>query len=153
MMREIKVQDRAPDFHLPGHDGTAYKLSDYRGQTVVIAFFPSAFNPVCAEEHACFVDAGTLLDKMDAQVFGISVDQMWSLKAFAASHDIQYPLLSDFPRGMVGRQFGVFLDEHSYHARWTFVVDPEGRIAFIQKNELGEVPDVDEIVEAVKETI
>ncbi len=152
-MREVKVQDRAPDFELKGHDGQMYKLSDYRGQTVVLVFYPHAFSPVCAEEHACIVDASDQLNKLDAQVMGISVDQTFSLKAFAASGNIGYPLLSDFPRGMVGRLYGAYLDDHGYHARWTFVVDPEGRIAFIQRNEIREVPDIDEIVEAVKETV
>jgi peroxiredoxin len=82
------------------------------------------------------------------------VDSHHSHRAFAAARGISYPLLADFhPKGEVGRRYGVYLDDKGYHARWTFVIDPEGRIAFIQKNGHNEVPDVDEVLAAVKETV
>ncbi len=154
MTRELQVQDRAPDFELKGQDGQAYRLSEYKGQPVVLAFYPSDFSSVCGEEHACFVDNMAQLSKLDAQVLGVSVDSHHSHRAFAQARGITYPLLADFhPKGAVGRTYGVYLDEFGYHARWTYVIDPEGRIAFIQKNKIGEVPDIEEVLEAVREIL
>jgi peroxiredoxin (alkyl hydroperoxide reductase subunit C) len=148
------MTDRAPDFELTGDDGQIYRLSDYRGVPVVLIFYPSDFSPVCSEEHASFVDVMDRLNRTDAQVFGISVDSKWSHTAFAEKEDIEYPLLADFhPRGEVGKAYGVYLPDKGVHRRWTFVIDPEGRVAFIQQNQQGEVPDVEEIVAAVEDVL
>jgi peroxiredoxin len=151
---ELNVTDRAPDFELKGQDGTLWRLSDLRGQTVVLVFYPQDFSGVCTEEHACFMDALEQFNKLDAVVLGISVDSHHSHRAFAQARGISYTLLADFhPKGQVGKLYGVYLEEFGYHARWTFVIDPEGRIAWIQKNIIGEVPDIEEVLEAVRETV
>src|SRR5215472_15239933 len=100
----ISVGAEAPDFELPsneldsnGRPGKKVKLSDFRGKkNVVLAFYPLDFSPVCSGEHQCFRDDLTELDKVDAQVLGISVDSVWSHAAFARQLGIQYPLLADF---------------------------------------------------------
>ena len=149
-----QVLDRAPDFELKGQDGQLYHLSDYRGQAVVLVFYPLDFSGVCTEELACFVDNLEHFNKVDAQVLGISVDSHHVHRAFASARGIAFPLLADFhPKGGVGKQYGVWLEDRGYHARWTYVIDPEGRIAFIQKNDINEVPDVEEVMAAVQETL
>lgn len=154
MTKELELLDRAPDFELKGQDGQLYMLSDYRSLPVVLVFYPYDFSGVCTEELACFVDNLEQFNDVEAQILGISVDSHHSHRAFAAARGISYPLLADFhPKGEVGRRYGVYLDDKGYHARWTFVIDPEGRIAFIQKNGHNEVPDVDEVLAAVKETV
>jgi peroxiredoxin len=154
MTMNLAVDMRAPDFELPGHDGQTYRLSDYRGQPVVLVFYPMDFSPVCSEEHACVLDVMTRFNRLEAQVFGISVDHRWAHAAFAAQRGITYPLLADFhPKGAVGRQYGVYQDELGFHKRWTFVIDPEGRVSFIQENEVGEVPDIEEVILAVEDSL
>jgi len=149
-MSTLKVGDTAPDFTLKGHDDKDYTLSDFRGQPVVLAFYPLDFSPICSEEHACFVNEMARLNELNAQVFGISVDSVWAHKAFAEKLGITYPLLADFqPRGEVASKYGVYLENDGIAARTTFVIDPEGRIAFIQNNEILQVPDVSEIVDAL----
>lgn len=153
-MSELKIHDRAPDFELIGHDGESYRLADYRGQPVVLVFYPMDFNPVCSEEHACIQDAIVQFNRLEAQVFGISVDHRWAHAAFVKQHSLTYPLLADFhPRGSVGRMYGVYLDDKGFHGRWTFVIDPEGRVSYIQKNQTSEVPEIDDLIEAVKESL
>jgi peroxiredoxin len=150
----IKVDSRAPDFELVGQDGQTYRLSDYRGVPVVLIFYPMDFSPVCSEEHACYVDVMNQFNRLDAQVLGISVDHRWAHAAFAERHGITYPLLADFhPKGEVGRRYGVYLEDQGFNQRWTFVIDPEGRVSYIQENEVGEVPDVEEIIQAVKDSL
>ncbi len=153
-MSELKVHDRAPDFELIGHDGETYRLADYRGQPVVLMFYPMDFSAVCSEEHACMLDAMSQFNRLEAQVFGISVDHKAAHAAFVKQKGLTYPLLADFhPKGAVGRMYGVYLEEKGFHARWTFVIDPEGRVSYIQKNQVSEVPEIDDLVEAVKESL
>ena len=150
MNRELEIDDRAPDFELVDGAGQVHRLSDYRGQPVVLVFYLLDFNPVCSEEHACFMDILPQLGRLEAQVLGISVDSRWAHAAFAKARGITYPLLADFhPKGAVGRLYGVYADDVGYHRRWTFVIDPEGRISHIQRNEFAEVPDLEEVVQAV----
>jgi len=79
----VAVGQKAPDFTLRGNDDKEYKLSDLKGQTVVLAFYPLDFSPVCTNEHQCFRDDLTQFQNLNAQVFGISVDSTWAHKAFA----------------------------------------------------------------------
>jgi peroxiredoxin len=152
--RAPEIEERAPGFELKGGDGQLYRLADFRGQPVVLVFYPYDFSAVCTEELACYVDALAQFNDLDTQVLGISTDSHHCHRAFARAQGITYPLLADFhPKGDVGRRYGVYLDERGHHARWTFVIDPEGRVAFIQRNEIGEVPDVEEVLEAVREIL
>ncbi len=151
-MTTLKVGDVAPDFTLKGHDDQEYTLSAFRGQPVVLAFYPLDFSPVCTDEHACFVRDMARLNALNARVFGISVDSLWAHKAFARQQGITYPLLSDFqPRGEVASKYGAFLEEAGIAARTTFVIDPNGRIAFVQQNQIGQVPDMGEIITALEQ--
>ncbi|GAC1544016.1 MAG: hypothetical protein NVS3B10_31780 [Polyangiales bacterium] len=88
-LEPIKIGAVAPDFELPsseiapnGKPGKKLKLGDYRGQNVIIAFFPLAFSPVCTGENACFQHMIGDFTTAGAQVLGVSVDSAWSLAAF-----------------------------------------------------------------------
>lgn len=152
-MSHLNVTDRAPDFELVDGKGEKHRLSDYRGQVVVLAFYPQDFSGVCTEEHACFVDNLKPFEKLDAQVLGISVDHRHAHAAFAKQLGITYPLLADFhPKGEVGRRYGVYLEDYGYNGRANFVIDPEGRISFIQEMVPSDLPDFDELLEAVSES-
>lgn len=152
MSTHLKVNDRAPQFELIDGAGETHRLRDYKGQPVVLAFYPMDFSGVCTEEHACIMDAMTRLNRLEAQVLGISIDHKNAHRAFAEKEGIEYPLLADFhPKGKVGRLYGVYLDDKGYNARTTFVIDPEGRISYIQENATPEVPEIEEIIEAVEE--
>jgi peroxiredoxin len=153
-MSEPTINDRAPDFELLAQDGKPHRLSDYRGQPVVLVFYPMDFSGVCSEEHACLVEVLSRLETLDAQVLGVSVDHRHAHAAFARQLGISYPLLADFhPKGAVGRDYGAYIEEKGFHQRWVFVIDPEGRVSFVQKNAIGEVPEVEPIVAAVKASV
>ena len=147
----IKVGEKAPDFALKGHDDKEYKLSDLRGQKVVLAFYPLDFSPVCSKEHACFMDDLKQFDALNARVFGISVDSVWAHKAFAEKLAIKYPLLADFqPKGAMAQKYGLYLDEKGITSRATVVIDREGIVRHVVVHDIPEQRSNAAIVEALK---
>lgn len=152
--KPLEVGDVAPDFALKDQKNNVVRLSDFRGQPVVIAFYPHDFSGTCTEEHGCFMDMAAKLKLLDAQVLGISVDSRHAHAAYAKAQGISYPLLADFhPKGEVGQAYGVYLPDYGYHTRWIFVIDPDGLISYIQKNATGDLPDFDELLEALEEAV
>ena len=143
----------APDFTLPDENREPVTLSRYRGRPVVLAFFPAAFSSVCTKELCTFRDALSRLNNVNAQVFGISVDSFFALKAFHDQQGLTFPLLSDFNKQVI-RAFGVFNEDmiglKGLAKRAVFVLDNDGVIRYREvledaRNE----PDYQEVYGAV----
>ena len=100
----------AQDFTLPNQDREPVTLSTQRCRPIVLAFFPAAFSSVCQKELCTFRDALGQLNNVKAQVYGISVDTFFALKAFAAQQHLTFPLLSDFNKQVI-RDYGVFNED------------------------------------------
>jgi peroxiredoxin len=148
----IKVGERAPDFTLKGHDDKDYKLSDFKGKTILLAFYPADFSPVCSKEHSCFVNDLKRFESVNAQVFGISVDNIWSHKAFAEKFNISYPLLSDFhPKGKVASQYGLYLEDMGLTNRATVIIDKEGMVRYVKIYDIPTQRDNQELLKALEE--
>jgi mycoredoxin-dependent peroxiredoxin len=147
----ISVGSPAPDFTLKDQSQKEIKLSDFRGKkNVVIVFYPLDWSPVCTNEHACLVNGMSRFDQLDAQVLGLSVDSVWSHKAYAEKMGIKYPLLADFqPRGAVAAQFGVFLADKGITGRAIAIVDKNGNVAWFKNYDIPVVPDVEEVAAAL----
>jgi peroxiredoxin len=128
-MMAVAVGSKAPDFTLTNQDREAVTLSKLRGKPVVLAFFPAAFSSVCTKELCTFRDSLAGLAKADAQVFGISVDTFFALKAFQDQQKLTFPLLSDFNKTAM-RDYGAFNEDmigmHGIAKRATFVIDKDG---------------------------
>lgn len=126
----LKVGDSAPDFTLPSTVGDKVSLSDYRGKkNVLLIFYPLDFSPVCSVENKQCAEMLPTAGAEDVQVLGISVDSLWSHRAFAEKNGVSYPLLADFhPKGDVAKKYGVFIEEKGMAARTAFVIDKDGRI-------------------------
>jgi peroxiredoxin len=124
-----EVGSTAPDFTLPNQDREPVTLSTQKGRPVVLAFFPAAFSSVCEKELCTFRDALAQLAKVNAQVFGISVDTFFTLKAFADQQRLTFPLLSDFNKQVI-RDYGVFNEDmiglKGIAKRAVFVLDKGG---------------------------
>src|ERR1700688_2489551 len=149
-MMAIAVGQPAPDFALKDQNQKELKLSDYRGKNVVVIFYPLDWSPVCTNEHACFVNDLKQFEQLNAQILGLSVDSVWSHKAFASKMGIQYPLLADFqPRGAVAEKFGVYLGEKGISGRAIFIVDKNGEIAWFKNYDIPTVPDMKEVADAL----
>ena len=110
-------------------NGEPVTLSSLKGKPVVLAFFPAAFSSVCTKELCTFKDAMAQLGKANAQVFGISVDTFFTLKAFQDQQKLTFPLLSDFNKTAI-RDYGVFNEDmiglKGIAKRATFVLDKDG---------------------------
>ncbi len=106
----VDVGSVAPDFTLMNQDRQPVTLSQQRGAPVVLAFFPAAFSSVCTTELCTFRDALARLNAAKAQVYGISVDTFFTLKAFQDQQKLTFPLLSDFNKEVI-RAYGVFNED------------------------------------------
>jgi glutaredoxin-dependent peroxiredoxin len=125
----VDVGTPAPDFTLTNQDREPVTLSGQRGKPVVLAFFPAAFSSVCTKELCTFRDQLSRLNSANAQVYGISVDTFFTLKAFQESQHLSFPLLSDFNKQAI-RDYGVFNEDmiglKGIAKRAVFVIDKDG---------------------------
>ena len=125
----VDVGSKAPDFTLISDARQPVTLSALRGRPVVLAFFPAAFSPVCTKELCTFRDSLAQLNRANAQVFGISVDTFFTLKAFRDHEKLTFPLLSDFNKQAI-REYGVFNEDmiglKGIAKRAVFVLDKNG---------------------------
>ena len=125
------VGSKAPDFTLTNQDRQPVTLSGQRGKPVVLAFFPAAFSSVCTKELCTFRDSMAKLGQAKAEVYGISVDTFFTLKAFQDHEKLTFPLLSDFNKQVI-RDYGVFNEDmiglKGIAKRAVFVIDKDGII-------------------------
>lgn len=128
----VDVGTKAPDFTLPDQDRKPVTLSASRGTPVVLAFFPAAFSSVCTAELCAFRERMSQLNNAAAQVYGISVDTFFTLKAFRDSEHLTFPLLSDFNKEVI-QQYDVFNPDmiglRGIAKRAVFVIDRDGVVA------------------------
>ncbi len=131
--------DPAPDFTLPDSEGNPVSLSDFRGQSVVVYFYPAAGTPGCTKQACDFRDNLAQLNDAGYQVLGISPDKPEKLAKFVENEKLTFPLLSD-PDKKVLTEWGAFGEKKNYGRivqgviRSTFVVDADGTIAVAQYN-------------------
>jgi peroxiredoxin len=148
----LQVGDTAPDFTLPATIGDKVTLSEYQGkQNVVLMFYPLDFSPYCSTENKQCAEMLPEKGAEDVQVLGISVDNLWAHRAFAAANGISYPLLSDFhPKGEVAKKYGAFLEEKGMAARTAFIIGKDGRIKDVVTSEVPVARDIGALLEKAR---
>ncbi|QGT79471.1 redoxin domain-containing protein [Guyparkeria halophila] len=131
---DLAVGDPAPVFALPDQDGETRRLEDYRGQWLVLYFYPKDDTPGCTTEACSFRDNINRLIAQDAAVLGVSMDSVASHADFAREYELPFPLLAD-PDGEVVERYGALSDFMvvKFAKRQTFIIDPEGNIATIYR--------------------
>src|SRR5262245_61498862 len=122
-----KVGDIAPDFELDGTNGR-FKLSEHRGQRVVLLFYPGDFTPVCTKQMCSYSDRSDDFTKLDAVVVGISAQSVERHHQFRSMNAIPMPLLADVDRA-VAKSYGMSQPILGTR-RAVFIVDADGRIAY-----------------------
>jgi len=147
----IAVGQPAPDFTLKDQNQKDIKLSELVGnRNIVLMFYPLDFSPICTNEHACFVNEMKQFEKLDAQLLGLSVDSVWTHKAFAEKMGIGYPLLADFhPKGAVAEKFGMYNPERGMTGRAIAIIDKAGKIAWFKVYEYPNAPGTEEVAQAL----
>jgi peroxiredoxin len=147
----LAVGQTAPDFTLKDQSQKEVKLSEFAGKKkVVLVFYPLDWSPTCTNEHACFVNDMKRFETLDAEVLGVSVDSVWSHKAYAEKMGIKYSLLADFhPRGAMSEKYGVYLPEKGITGRSIFIVDKQGKVAWAKNYDIPVVPDIKEVANAL----
>jgi len=157
-MAELKLGDPAPAFTLTDQKGQAVSLSDFKGRTVVLYFYPKDSTPGCTREACGFRDARASFSKKNAVILGVSGDSAASHERFIQKFSLPFTLLSD-PDKKVCSAYGVFQKKLLYGksflgiVRSTFVIDPKGRIArvFPKVKVDGHTEEVLEAVGQIKE--
>lgn len=125
---------RAPAFTLPDQSGDEVSLSDLRGQTVVLYFYPRADTPGCTTQACGVRDRGGDYERAGARVIGISPDTIEDVRKFADRHQLDFTLLADSDHS-VADAYGTWVEKSMYGKKYwgvqraTFLIDPEGNIA------------------------
>jgi peroxiredoxin len=142
---------QAPDFDLYSTPDQTVALHEFRGQPVIIAFYPADWSPVCGDQMALYNEVLPEFQRHGAQLFGISVDGKWCHSAFAQNRNLRFPLLADFePKGAVARSYGVYRDKEGISERALFVIDGDGVVRWSYVSPIGVNPGADGILTALE---
>jgi thioredoxin-dependent peroxiredoxin len=130
----LQVGDKAPDFELPDQNGAPVKLSDFKGQTVVLYFYPRADTPGCTTQACGVRDRGAEYAEAGARVIGISPDEVEAIDKFAGKYGLDFTLLADADHA-VAEAYGAWGERSMYGRKFmgvirsTFIVGPDGKVA------------------------
>jgi peroxiredoxin len=140
----------APDFTLNSAPDKTLSLRDYRGQPVILAFYPADWSPVCGDQMTLYNEVLPEFQHYGAQLLGISVDGVWCHAAFAKDRHLHFPLLSDFePKGEISRRYGAYRKGDGFSERALFVLDDDGIIRWSYLSPLTVNPGADGILRAL----
>jgi peroxiredoxin Q/BCP len=130
----VQPGDRAPAFKLPDQNGDPVKLSDFKGQTVVLYFYPRADTPGCTTQACGVRDRSADYEKAGARVIGISPDEVKAINRFAGKYELGFTLLADADH-TVAEKYGTWVEKSMYGKKYmgvqraTFIIGPDGKIA------------------------
>jgi peroxiredoxin Q/BCP len=151
----LKEGDKAPDFKSKDQDGNPVKLSDFKGQKVVLYFYPKDDTPGCTKEACSFRDADDVYRKKGIKVFGVSTDDEKSHQKFISKFQLPFDLLADTDKSIV-ESYGVWGEKSMYGKKYmgtnrkTFLIDENGKIAKIF-DKVNVEQHADEVLEAFGE--
>jgi peroxiredoxin Q/BCP len=130
----LQAGDKAPAFTLPDQSGEKVKLSDFKGETVVLYFYPRADTPGCTTQACGVRDRRAEYEKAGARVIGVSPDEVKAIDKFAGKFDLDFTLLADADHA-VAEKYGTWVEKSMYGKKYmgvqraTFIVGPDGKIA------------------------
>jgi len=141
----------APNFSLNSTPDQKVSLNDFRGQPVILAFYPADWSPVCTDQLSLYAMVMPEFKKFNAELLAISVDNIWSHLAFAKDRKLNFPVLADFePKGNVSQKYGAFKEKIGESARALFVIDEKGIIRWSHLSPDGINPGADGILSALE---
>ncbi|MDB6016168.1 MAG: Alkyl hydroperoxide reductase subunit C-like protein [Pedosphaera sp.] len=141
----------APDFSLRSTPDQSVSLRDFRGQPVVLAFYPADWSPVCGDQMSLYNEVLPEFQGLGAELMGISVDGAWCHAAFCRDRNLHFPLLADFePKGEVARRYGVYRQGDGVNERALFVIDADGKIFWSYVSPIGVNPGAGGVLSALE---
>ena len=146
----LKPGAQAPDFTLRTTPDQSLSLADFRGQPLIIAFYPADWSPVCGDQMALYNEVLPEFRRHRANIVGISVDSAWCHAAYGTHLRLHFPLLADFePKGAVAKSYGAYRHQDGVAERALFVLDGAGKIYWSYRSPIGVNPGADGILEAL----
>jgi peroxiredoxin len=150
--KALQAGTPAPDFALKSTPDQTVRLSEFRGRTVVLAFYPADWSPVCGDQMGLYNEMLSEFQQLGAEILGISVDGSWCHAAFCRDRKLHFPLLADFePKGEVARLYGVYRESDGTSERALFVINADGIIHWSYVSPVGVNPGVAGILSALEE--
>ena len=141
----------APDFTLRTTPNQSISLNQYRGNPVILVFYPADFSPVCGDEMTLFNELLPEFQRLNIEVMGISVDGVWCHLAFSKEKNLKIPLLADFePKGEVAKKYGVYRKKDGIAERALFLLDKDGIIRYSYVSPIGVNPGADGVLKALE---
>ena len=142
----------APDFALKSTPDQTVRLSELRGQPVVLVFYPADWSPVCGDQVGLYNEMLSEFQELGAVIVGISVDGVWCHAAFCRDRKLHFPLLADFePKGEVARLYGVYRSSDGTSERALFVINADGVIHWSYVSPVGVNPGAAGILSALED--
>jgi len=142
---------KAPTFALLSTPGQIVSLAEFRGQPVILAFYPEDWSPVCSDQMVLYQEVLPEFQKFNAELLGISVDGVWSHLAFARDRNLHFPLLADFePKGEVARAYQVYRAKEGTSERALYLIDADGIVQWSYVSPVGVNPGADGILRALE---
>jgi peroxiredoxin len=141
----------APDFTLHSTPDQTVSLSQFRGNPVILAFYPADWSPVCGDQMTLYNEVLPEFQRFNSTLLGISVDGVWCHLAFSKDRKLRFPLLSDFePKGEVARMYGAYRKQDGIAERALFVIDKDGIIRWAYISPIGVNPGAAGILKALE---
>lgn len=151
MSKLIGVGETAPSFSLKVNANQTMSLPDFQGKFLILVFYPADWSPVCGDELSVFNEILSEFKKFNAELVGISVDNIWSHLAFTKDRHLHFPLLSDFePKGKIAKLYGAYNEQTGTCERALFLINPQGKIIWNYLSPMLENPGADGLLEALQ---
>jgi len=148
----ISIGTKSPEFDLKDQSGTQHRSSELRGKNLLLSFHPLAWTGVCQRQMESLEMNTGVFEELNTTAFGISVDSTPCKKAWAESIHIEdTPLLADFwPHGGLAQALVIFREAEGISERANIIIDGEGVVQWIKVYPIGEVPDLAEVIQVLK---
>jgi peroxiredoxin len=145
----LEIGVAAPEFSLLDANGTRISLSDYRGQVVLLVFYPLDWSPACSDQLSLYQNEAEEFERRGVKLVAISVDSIYSHGAWAAVRGLSFPLLADFhPKGEIAKRYGVYRESDGFAERALYIIDGQGIIRHkLVSDQLDHIPDIYQLFE------
>jgi len=150
--KPVSKGETAPDFTLKDQHGQDFKLSDMKGKWVLLSFHPLAWTGVCTQQMKALEANFETITSLNTIPVGLSVDAVPTKKAWSDNMGLkQLRILADFwPHGGVARLYGLFREHGGTSERANVIIDEKGKVAWVKVYEISQLPDIDEVIGALK---